>query len=363
MALVPRNNLGRRINPYQVAAAGIAGFNILSQQVRQARRNVRDLVEEGRELAHTTRQAMTALTPRRLTYATPRTVRGPRTVRRTPRTRSTTRTTRGRTPTRRRPNRRTVRPGRSRRVPTGSSRSVVNRLLGPPPGTSLGSKKSYNATLDYVSRFDKVLYARALIDIPFNGEVTRRNTRHSGAVHVTGVRCIYRFRLNDTASGQPIRIRWAILINKEDLPGSDTNQGLPTDNWFEKKDVTFNSENCAAFNNNFSAADYETRRINRRDYHVLDEGKLNLQKNKTGTAYTGNGTKQTDLYGMVDRFVPLNSQVRFNLNQPADRWPVDKNVYFVWWAYSFAKTTIQIDPAAIIDECHERFCYFKEHDL
>jgi len=235
-------------------------------------------------------------------------------------------------------------------------------------------------TANFTSFSDKTLYARALIDVPYNADVRLLDSRHSGAVHVTGVAFDWRFKVASEYGGSPMIIRWAVLCNKEDQTATDTSTGLPVTGFFKHRSLQSITEPARDFVPTDSSLTMDQLQINPEAYIIMDQGKILLQKNSPGVyddptqvlnrptsnianPYAGGGLSMISYYGSVKRYYPLNSQVRFDSNVAEERWPVDRNVYFVYWAFRTDKLTTQSTPSAELMQCHTRQCYFREHDI
>lgn len=348
----------RAIQRTALGLGSLYGYNFIGDQVAHAYNNARAAYQEANRLAN-------MITPVRLFHTPTRTP-----VRSTPmsrgRTRSRMRRKRGRswstprrTPVRRRYSvRRSVRPHVSRGVGrtvmpsrvyfnTRSKWSYTNRLLGPMPGTGTRvKKKEYidGAWQDLLGQ--NQLYSISLIRIPYSDVDDAYNVRHTGAVTLKGVKCTISYRIPDNTNFAPQVVRWAIIINKEaytltDLP-------ISTVEFFKKTEETnLLNDSGDNFTDTETHVGYARRQINPNKYHIVRQGRFTLVKNSNATdSRAGGGNVQTDLYGTVNEWIPLNTQVKFPANDTlaASAYPVDHNLYFVYWVYQMDKTSAAGQP-------------------
>lgn len=254
--------------------------------------------------------------------------------------------------------------------PTKSYKSSVNRLLGPSPGYLSSNKKTERLQGTWNNHTDLVLVSNPLINVTWNN-VDSNSARLTGCVNLLGVKVKYLFQLHPNSgspagpyTGPPVQIRWAILCNKNAV--ADTSTSVPLADFFLKEtnpDLTDVGED---FGTGFSALRMDGQRINPHDYLVLREGRMKLIRNSIDTTVgnvTGNATKQTSLYAKINEYIPLNTQVRFETNAvgEANGWPIDHQMYFVYWGYKMNKQSSDTGATTnlfrIMYQVHN---YFKE---
>lgn len=357
-----------------VGAGSLYGINLISDQAAHAYRNARAAYREASRLTNLARHMVT---PTRL-FATPSRGR----IRSTPmsrgRVRSRMRRYRARarsTPKRVYRARRYARPstmrGIVRRVmpsrvykPTGSVYNYANRLLGPLPGTGTrNKKKEYMDTEWETTLLTKKLYSAPIIRVPWNDVDDTMNHRLTGAVDVTGIKVTTTFRYTASVDGEPLAVRWALLINKETKTA--TNVDIPETDFFKKvEEVSLTGDSGDPFSQFQSAMGYNRSQINPKLYYILRQGRFLLTRNNAqGTGVkTGGGTKQMEQYGSINEYIPLNTQVRFpgNGGFEANEYPVDNNVYIVFWVYPVGTTPIDGETAGQFEVYNRFMTYFRD---
>lgn len=248
-----------------------------------------------------------------------------------------------------RPGRREFFSNSTRRINTTNSKSTLNRLLGPPPGQ--GTLRKNHKISDWTTFPQHKLNTVPLIAIEYSSTPTDLNKRNDGAVLLKGVSLTARFKTFNLENLAPIRVRWAIIANKETL--ANTNTAIPDADFFHPLTKTSILESGFNFTTTDSAVTMERRRINTRKYLVVREGRFHLQKNgNNDNELTGGGTTQLDRFATIQQYIPLNTQIRFDNNAtgPNDDYPADNNLFFVWWAYRINKVSTQIDNTTALAE-------------
>lgn len=264
--------------------------------------------------------------------------------------------------TRTRPVRRNV----SRRAPsrvykkTRSQYASVNKLLGPPPGYGLGNKRAVYESASWANHNDKVLYGQPLIKVAFNADHQKMTYRSMGACLIKGISLDWLFRLKTQYTGDPVKVRWAILCNREDQTGGTTATDVSTADFFKKDAPTDILEVASTFSVTETVQKMDDRQINSRKWLVLRQGRFLLQRNSSSANDLAlGGLNQMDRFKRVKEYIPLNTQMRWADNA-ATITPVDHNIWFVHWGYDVAKVATEVTPVAAYDTMHSHTTWFKD---
>lgn len=395
MALVPLARASTSVSPYVYRAVnpylGLLGFNEFSRQGRQAYNNLADFA---RQTSRLYRENM--ITPVRL--FSPRVRRTPltRTPRRAGLMRYRKRLARRaglyRSPLKRSmyggspaAKRRRIGIGRNyggnRKVTTISKSALAkgnyrnpynncNKLLGELPWSVATTKKIIFSFQDWSPYNDKELYSLSLIRIPWDDNESVGTRRSTGRVHLTGIKLRVKFTSNTYDNNNPIRIRWAIIVNKESV--ADTSVPISNTGFFEKKEDQDAKDEGEDFTTGYGALHMDGQRINRDLYCVARQGTFILQRNNVGAVdpnqqrLTAGGVAQTDQFADINQYIRFNTLVGFAKNtdpvtDPTAEFPKDNQVYFVFWAYRIDKMASQNAPVG--DSVYlqlEHKCYWKD---
>lgn len=254
-------------------------------------------------------------------------------------------------------------PNSTKPAPRSNPKSEANRLLGPPPNFQSQARRTVYETDTMTAWSTLTLYSRALIRVPHSADEDAMNSRHGNGILVRGVKVHYKFALQANYVGEPITVRWAILINRDKDTATDTNTSLPTTDFFRSLAVNEIGEPQQDFVATESSLKMSLRRINPLSYKVLRQGRFNLHNNRftNGTTWNNevNGNKnQLSNYFILKKWLPLNTQVRFASD--ADTYPADHNVYIVYWAYPFGKNAAASTPNAVLAQQHLNSTYFDD---
>lgn len=232
----------------------------------------------------------------------------------------------------------------------------TNRDLGVRPGWNSG-KKHQLIKHDNDAENDNQLLQWPLIYISHDADLTLRNKRAFNLVHITGVKIRKMIWLQNLGDLVPHVLRWAIIAPKFELKG---NQSIANTNFFEREapsDPT--GDDGLDFSPTLPGISMMHKRINRRLYHVLKEGRKLMVRNIGGTLnQVGGGNRQIDMYAYINEYIPLNRQMEFATD--ADVYPENHNIWFVYWIFPMnQKSDATRVPATKIQMQHDIFTYFR----
>lgn len=260
----------------------------------------------------------------------------------------------------------------SKKKPRANAHSELNRLLGPPPGYQALTRKSMYEITTFANQNTLTLHSRPLIRIAHSGNTENMAFRHGNACLIRGVLVTFKFKILQAYVGQPLRFHWAIVANREVMQPADSNFNLSTVDFFETIEPNELNDDAQNFITSDSCIKLEKRRINPMLYLTLKRGSFTLEHNAATmynpnsgppqtTVVSGNVTgseNQAGLYKTVRQYIPLNTQMRFDTD--ADTYPVDKNIYFCWWAFPMDKESSATTPVEAYKEMHNYITYFED---
>lgn len=245
----------------------------------------------------------------------------------------------------------------------------TNTELGDPVGMK-GTKIVRWSQNTWTVRNENTIYSRPLIKIEYNSDLTSRQDRSSKLVHLTGLSLNFFFKLklgeNATAPTYyvkvPLFLRWAIISNKESMTIAEQNTGILDTDFFENSAPSEPTGGGTDYQANMPIIDHLSRRINRRKYNVLKEGRKILQRDANSTSVlVGGGLTQMNMFCHVKEYVRFNRQISFASNTlGSPHWyPDHTNVFFVYWAVPIGKdgSATGVDEAFVEQHFHK--CYFR----
>lgn len=156
------------------------------------------------------------------------------------------------------------------------------------------------------------------------------NSRDRGAAFISGIR-IKQSWLNKAPNS--IMVRWALISPKNNTVTSLTAGFFRA--YQDSRDVDFSSVR--------TTLEKQTYPINRDKYRVFYEGKMYLGSS-TVTGQTRVIDRERSNMGCMDRWFPINRQVRFN--DDSDQACEDK-IFFVWWTTPYMESSTVVVPALI----------------
>lgn len=200
---------------------------------------------------------------------------------------------------------------------------------------------------------DKTLYVRQLVAVPYS-DTELMNARQGRLANVRGVKLRMWFNIKNQAESsiklnQPLMVRWCILNPKTN---DGTVDSIETNNFFISQDP--GTEEAEDFPTTGNCFRYMNRKINRRKYGVLQQGKFILQ-NDVGS---NNSRVNMQSKKAVNLWLPIRRQMKWGNNIDDDP---NSNIFFCWW---YCEVGDKDDPKkhtdSPIDMVAEAVTYFKD---
>lgn len=215
------------------------------------------------------------------------------------------------------------------------------------------SKKHLETFSDSVLR-DKRLRVEPLISVPYS-DSERMNSRQGRLANVRGVKLRIWFQLKNQSEGavkmnEPIMVRWAVLNPKTN---DGTVDSIEENNFFISQDPQ--TEEAEDFPSTGNCFRYMNRKINRRKYGVLQQGKFIIQNDvdSNNTRVSMKSKKSVNLW------LPVRRQMKWGNNIDDDP---NSNLFFVcWYCDAGDKDDPQRHAAdGVMDIVGEKVTYFKD---
>lgn len=202
---------------------------------------------------------------------------------------------------------------------------------------------------------DKTMASFRLMQIPYDADESKINTRRGNQVKVSGVKLRIQFKLNNLPTSdanqtlRPLMVRWAIINPKVNNGGLT----VPTEDFFiSSNPVSKQSEDFPALGPQFV---WMNRKINRELYGVLKQGQFILQNSPSGNASSGTQivVRNTGMRGL-NIYVPIKRQMIFEAT--TSTVPTE-NIYFCYWYCQLGDG----DDAKVFDTGSKPISQFHEH--
>jgi hypothetical protein len=242
--------------------------------------------------------------------------------------------------------------GRAPTVRTAWKRTRYYRVLGEKPGTR--PSKKHLGTYSNTVLEDKRLANLRIITVPYQ-ETEAMNRRQGRLANVTGVKLRMWFAIkNQTEStaklDTPITVRWAVLNPKENS-GDVTD--VNTSNFFISADP--GQDDATDFPSTGNSFRYMNRKINRRRFGVVQQGKFILSNDPAST----NSRVDIGSRKLVNLWLPIRRQMKWGNN--VDTHP-NTNLHFVFWYTQMGdKDTAQkFSGDGALDVHGEHVTYFRD---
>jgi len=214
----------------------------------------------------------------------------------------------------------------------------ANTMLGERPGLG-GILKTRHSSGNNTNYSDKVLYSRPLIKIPYNSDMTRRDTRSWNLVDLKGINYKMNLKLGVGASDTEVYVlRWWFLGNTETMNAFDSDNDLPVaEFWHDPCPSTANGNGIAftAAQPNLLMMNYN---VNKRKYNVIKSGYKYLTKRNDTT------NAMSDFF-LIDEYIPFNRQLEFTAS--IEDYPDEANVWFAFIIFKRNKISSEDTPTAL----------------
>lgn len=211
----------------------------------------------------------------------------------------------------------------------------INKI-GDPGGSSTSKKDAMisnalvSADLNEIYNLEVTALERDIGSVPAGQFRLNINARDRGAAFISGIR-IKQCWLNKAPNS--IMVRWALIS-----PKNNTVSSL-TAGFFR----AYESSRDADFSSVRSTIEKQTFPINRDKYRVFYEGKMYLGSS-TVTAQTRVIDRDRSNMGCMDRWFPINRQVRYNDDSNQD---CEDKIFFVWWTTPYMESSTVVQPSLI----------------